>query len=221
MIGKGIRDIKISGRIRTVATLSLFLLAILVMSPRAVAGETASQIARRTSDLLQRASGISADFTLESQGNKSKGKLKTSGKKFMVSTSGMSTWYNGQTMWTYNDRTQETTVTTPTPSEVAETNPLSLITANIGQFTAYYAKKQPTKGKRLVLKPKNSNVGVKSVAVTIADGTYMPTNVVMTPLNGQPVTVHIHSISTKANFSPSDFVYPSEKYPNVELVDLR
>lgn len=184
-------------------------------------GETATQIATRASQLLQRASGVRAEFTLDSQGQKLSGTLKSAGSKFAITTPGMSTWFDGKTMWTYNSRTGETTITTPTAAEVAETNPMSLISANRSMFTAYFAKKQPAKGRRIVLMAKGRELGIKSVAVTIADGTYMPVNIVVTPLKGVPTTVHIKSITTKSNFTVSDFVYPSGKYPKAEIVDLR
>lgn len=189
--------------------------------PEVYASETASQIARRSAQLLQRASGIMADFTLESQGKTLKGKLESQGKKFAITTPATSIWFDGKTMWTYNSATQETTVTIPTAREIAETNPLSLVQGNMDSFTCYFAKKQPSKGRRLVLMPKNNQYGVKSVAISISDGTYMPYNIVVMPKNGQPTTVHIKSLETKTNFSPYRFVYPSGKYPKAEIVDLR
>lgn len=185
------------------------------------AAETPSQIAARSSQLLQRASGIKADFTLEAEGRNMKGTLKSQGKKFAITTSGTSIWYDGKTMWTYNASTGETTITIPTPQEVAETNPMSLMQANADSFKAYFAKKQPAKGKRLVLLPKTKDMGIKSVAVSVNTGSYMPYNMVVTPVSGKPTTVHITGLSTKSNFSASDFVYPSKKYPKAEIVDLR
>ena len=205
------------------ATLRYILAFIMMISGWSVmsGGETATQIATRAAQLLQRASGVRAEFSLESQGQKLTGTLKSAGSKFAITTPGMSTWYDGKTMWTYNSRVGETTVNTPTAAEVAETNPMSLISANGSLFTAYYAKKQPAKGRRIVLMAKGRELGIKSVAVTIADGTYMPVNIVVTPLKGTPTTVNIKSISTKSNFTVSDFVYPSGKYPKAEIVDLR
>lgn len=189
---------------------------------RSQAAETPSQIAARSSQLLQRASGIKADFTLEAEGRNMKGTLKSQGKKFAITTAGTSIWYDGKTMWTYNASTGETTITLPTPQEVAETNPMSLMQANANSFKVYFAKKQPAKGKRIVLIPKTKDdMGIKSVAVSVNTGTYMPYNMVVTPINGKPTTVHITGLNTKSNFSASDFVYPSKKYPKAEIVDLR
>lgn len=190
---------------------------------QASAVETATQVAMRASQLLQRASGVRAEFIIGTGSNQMKGTLLSAGTKFSISTPGMSTWYDGKTMWTYNSRTGETTITYPTPAEVAETNPLALISAGTNRFSAFYAKKQPAKGKgrRVVLTAKGKDLGVKSVAVTIADGSYLPTNVVVTPLTGQPTTVNISRINTKSNFSASDFVYPTGKYPKAEIIDLR
>lgn len=208
-------------RYKRLSTVLMILSAILSFAADLSAAETASQIAHRASQLLQRAAGINAEFTMESEGRSIKGNLKTSGKKFSISTPGTSIWYDGKTMWTYNSSTQETTVTLPTPQEVAETNPLSVVQANSGDFSIYFAKKQPSKGKRIVFIPKRKDLGLKSVAVSVSSGTYMPYNVVVTPQSGKPTTVHINSLSTKSNFSPSDFVYPSGRFPKAEIVDLR
>lgn len=209
-------------KVRFIRTI-LLVFATLFAAGIASAVETATQVAMRSSQLLQRASGVRVEFTLDSQGNRLNGTLVSAGNKFAITTPGMSTWYDGKTMWTYNSRTGETTITNPTAAEVAETNPFSLIAAGTGKFSAFYAKKQPAKGKgrRVVLTAKGKQLGVKSVAVTIADGTYMPTNIVVTPLSGTPTTVNIKRLNTKSNFSASDFVYPTGKYPKAEIIDLR
>lgn len=185
------------------------------------AAQTATQLANRTAELLKRADGVSVAFTMASGGHSVKGEMKAAGSRFAISTPEMATWFDGKTMWTYSSRTGETTVTLPTDSEIAETNPLRLISANSSSFTASYAERQPSSGKKIILSPKKKSLGVKKVEVTVNERTYQPTIVTVYPDSGSPTTITITSFSTKATVTDADFKYPAKKYPKATLVDLR
>ena len=196
------------------------LLTVMAVSLSASA-ETADGMLRKAASFINGAGGLSASFVLDYGQQKLSGTLKASGKRFTVQTSSTSTWYDGKNMWTYNSRNNETTLMTPTPQEVSEANPLSIVNSYSSQFTAAYAKTHSKGSKTIVLTPKSKKIGYKSVHVTIPDGSSIPTKLVVVPSSGQKVTVTISQVKTGLKLPESTFTYPKTKYPKAEIVDLR
>lgn len=193
----------------------------MILGAGGMTAQTADQLLMKAADAINSAKGVSASFTMEAGGEKLSGTLKASGSKFCLLTASSCSWYDGKTMWTYNPRTRETTVTTPTASELAEANPLYLVRSYSGNFTASYAKSQ-TKGSRtVVLTPKSKKSGYRSVHLLIPDKSSFPSAVMVNPLSGQKISVTISQVRTSQAIAASQFVYPKSKYPGVEIVDLR
>lgn len=186
-----------------------------------IAAETADQMLKKASDAINGAGGLTASFTIDYGRQKISGTLKASGKKFALVTPSTSTWFDGKSMWTYNSKSSETTLLTPTPQEVAEANPLSIVNNYSSLFTASFAKGQIKGCTTIVLTPKNKQIGYKSVHVTIPDGSSFPSKLVIIPSSGQKVTVGILQVKTGQKLAESTFVYPQIKYPKAEIVDLR
>lgn len=185
------------------------------------AAESADAVLSRVAKAVKTAEGVSASFSLSSGGQNLSGTLKSSGSRFSLVTSSTSVWYDGKTMWTYNSKTNETTVTLPTSAELAEVNPLYIVNAYSNNFTASFAKSQTKGCKTIVLTPKSKKLGYKSVHVTIPDKSSFPSQLVVIPSSGQKITVKIEKVSIGAKLPSSAFEYPKSKYPKAEIVDLR
>ncbi len=183
--------------------------------------ETADAILKKAASGINGSSGLTASFTLDYGQQKISGTMKAAGKKFALQTPSSSTWYDGKNMWTYNAKNAETTLMTPTPQEVAEANPLSIVNTYSSNFTATFAKGQNKGSKTIVLTPKSKQTGYKSVHVTIPEGSVYPSKLVIIPSNGQKVTVSITQVKSGQKLPETTFVYPKSKYPKVEIVDLR
>lgn len=185
------------------------------------ATESADGMLKKAAGAINGSTGLTASFCIDYGSQKISGTIKASGKRFALQTSSSSTWFDGKSMWTYNAKNAETTLMTPTPQEVAEANPLSLVNSYSSNFTASYAKSQIKGCKTIVLTPKSKQTGYKSVHVTIPDGSVFPTKLVINPASGQKITVSITQVKKGERLSDATFVYPKSKYPKVEIVDLR
>ncbi|MDE5870467.1 MAG: outer membrane lipoprotein carrier protein LolA [Muribaculaceae bacterium] len=185
------------------------------------AAETADGMLKKAAVAVNGSGGLTASFTIDYGQQKLTGTLKSSGKKFSLQTSSTSTWYDGKSMWIYNPKNNETTLINPTPQEVAEANPLSLVNSYSSSFTAAFAKSQISGSKTIVLTPKSKNNGYKSVHVTIPNGSSFPTKLVVIPSSGQKVTVSVSQVKSGLKLPESTFVYPKTKFPKAEIVDLR
>ncbi len=185
------------------------------------AAETADGMLKKAAAGINGTSGLTASFTLDYGQQKVTGTMKAAGKKFALQTSSTSIWYDGKSMWTYNAKTAETTLMNPTPQEVAEANPLSIVNSYSSNFIATFAKSQIKGSKTIVLTPKSKQSGYKSVHVTIPNGSAYPSKLVVIPTSGQKVTVTITQVKNGHKLPNATFVYPKSKYPKVEIVDLR
>ena len=185
------------------------------------AAETADGMLKKAAAAINGAGGLTASFTLDYGQQKMTGTLKASGRKFALQTSTASTWYDGKNMWTYNAGSNETTLMVPTPQEVAEANPLSIVNSYASTFTAAFAKSQAKGSKTIVLTPKSKKSGYKSVHVTIPARASFPSKLVVIPSSGQKITVSISQVKTGQKLAESSFIYPETKYPKAEIVDLR
>lgn len=203
--------------------LIIYLVSVLTVLGMSMTGsaQTADVVLKKAATAINGAKGLTASFTIDYGQQKLSGTLKASGKKFALQTPSSSTWYDGKSMWTYNANTNETTLMTPTPQEVAEANPLSIVNSYSASFTAAFAKTQTKGSKTIVLTPKSKQMGYKSVHVTIPDASSFPTKLVVIPSSGQKVTVSISQVKTGQNMVESTFVYPKSKFPKAEIVDLR
>lgn len=206
---------------RLIISVFIAFLAMASVSQPVSAAETADALLRKSAAAINGAGGLSASFTLNYGQQKVSGTLQSSGRKFALLTSSTSTWYDGKSMWTYNAKSNETTIMTPTSQELAEANPLSIVGSYASSFTAAFAKSQTTGSKTIVLTPKSKQTGYKSVHVTIPDGQPYPTKLIVIPSSGQKMTVSITKVKTGEKLPESTFIYPKSKYPKSEIVDLR
>lgn len=199
----------------------VILMALIIGGTDSVSAETAEAVLKKTSTAVKSAGGLSASFSLTSGNQKISGTMKSEGNKFSLVTNINSTWYDGKTMWTHNANSNETTVTIPTASEVAEANPLYIVNVYSNNFTAAYSKTQTKGSKTIVLTPKSKKLGYKSVHVTIPDNSSFPSKLIVIPSSGQKLTISISQIKTGVKLPDATFVYPKSKFPKAEIVDLR
>ena len=201
---------------RALATLLLMICGPLSAS----AALTAQQVAQKAAAVVGNAKGVQATFTLKSGGHTSKGTITSVGQKFSVILPQVSSWYNGKALYTYNPRTQETTVVTPTAQELLESNPLLYIKGGGGGYSYSFSTVKRT-GKYVVdLVPKSKKSGIKKMTFTINAKTFQPERIAVTTTGGNTI-VDVTTFKAGVSAPASAFEYPKKKYPKAEIVDLR
>ena len=187
---------------------------------RAEAAMTAEQVAQKAAAVISNAKGISATFTIKVDGRGMKGVLKSNGSMFSVILPQVSTWYNGKSLYTYNPRTSETTVITPTAQELLESNPLLYVKGGAGGYSYSFS---PVKrnGKYVVeLVPRSKKSGVKKLTFTISATDFRTERIAVETASGL-TTVDITSFKSGVSIPVSEFEYPKARYPKAEIIDLR
>lgn len=199
---------------------SIITLLLCLFSVEVKAALTPEQVAQKTAAVISSAKTISASFTLNGNGRKSQGSVKCAGNKFAVSLPEVSTWFDGKALYSYNPRISETTVTTPTASELMESNPL-LYVKGAGSNYSYNFSTVKRNGKYVVdLFPTKGNSGIKKLTFTVNSTNFHTEKIVVTTSGGS-MTIDVTSFKPGAAVSASEFEYPKTKYPKAEIIDLR
>ncbi len=200
--------------------LSILLSFLLLTVEANAAPITAEGVVAKAAGVINNAKGINVTFRLTSGKHTTTGTIKSSGKKFSVIMPEVSSWYNGKSLYTYNPRTEETTVTTPTASELLESNPLLYVKGGAGAYT-YSFSKTAKKGKYVVdLIPRKKNTGIRKLVFTIDAATFAVNRIEVEADAGKSV-IDVTTFNKDAVAPASEFEYPSKKYPKAEIVDLR
>lgn len=193
---------------------------LLPLGLEATAAVTAEQVAQKAAAVVSEAKGVNATFSMRMNGKDVKGSLKSSGQKFAVMLPQVSTWYNGKALYTYNPRTMETTVITPTAQELLESNPLLYVKGGAGGYSYSFS---PVKrnGKYVIdLVPRNKKSGIRKLTFTINASNYQTERIAVTTSSGS-TTVDVTSFKVVDALPATEFEYPKSKYPKAEIVDLR
>ena len=198
-----------------------FILPLLLLLPAfsARGAETPAQFLQRCVAKINSAKSLKAQFTVSASGKSFNGQLTQSGKKFKVSAPGAATWYNGKDIWSYSRANGEVTVWTPTPSELAETNPLLYIGTS-KDYNVALDPKSPSGTRILILTPKRRGASVKSIRLTVNSSTLLP-KAISVKASGGNCDVKIKSITLNPKVSASEFNFNKKNYPGVNVTDLR
>ncbi len=212
-----------SRRIATgISPLAIFLFLMLMMVPAYAGAQlTAPQVASQASAKLKNATGIKAEFRIDVNGKSVNGSLLSAGRKYRIMSGAYSAWYDGRSLYTLNPRTKETTLVTPTASELRESNPLMFMDGASESYDLAFAAHQPAGKYMLVLTPKRKNEPIKSVFITLDKKTLLPENIVVTGSDGSVSTLSVTSLKTNMKIGAGIFIYPRDKYPAYRLNDLR
>lgn len=181
---------------------------------------TPQEVATKAASVVSDSKGLTASFDITSNGRTTSGTLKSAGVKFCVLLKEGSIWYNGKSLYTYNPRTSETTVTVPTKGELQEANPLMYVKNGISDYNITFSPVKRTGKYVLDLVPKKKHTGINKLTFTI-DASNFRTEKIVLSLSGGITTVNIKSLQTGQTLPASEFEYPTTKYPKAEIVDLR
>lgn len=186
-----------------------------------VHGQTAESVLQKASVKVKSVKTVDASFSATSSGRSMSGTLKSSGSKFYVKTGGMETWYNGKTLYTYNPSSKETTIVTPTMSELSEVNPLLFLNSYSSYFNPTFSKNKQN-GKYIIdLNSKSRKSPAKKITVFLNAGTLYPEKFIITSNDGNQTNLTITKIRYGGSSNSSEFEYPKSKYPKATIVDLR
>lgn len=169
---------------------------------------------------LKKAQSMEFVFTLWQDGNSSAGRLVVEGRKFYLTTPEMKIWFDGSTQWSYLKSAGEVNISRPNRDELAQCNPLSVLSSINNNFT--FRRLDSAEGMdKIELTPNKPSEDFAKAVVTINSSSSMPKELSIYDSHGGVVTVKISSSKAGAEQPASTFRFNSKQFPGVEVVDLR
>ena len=209
------------------ATPILLAAAFMALPSFAQKDAAARKVLDKTAATLSSLKGVKTGFEITSfvgiaeQGS-TQGTMYLDGKKYRMESPDMLTWYDGETQWAYLPETNEVNVTHPTPEEQQTTHPYA--------FTAIYKKgynytmKQVNhngeKAYEVYLKAENREADIQEIRVNISSN-YIPYSIRVRQGQNNWTRIRVNNLQGKQKFSKDTFTFPTSKYPDAELIDLR
>ena len=198
----------------------LFFIFVLVSTCCYGATKSATGILEAMCAKITSSASLDVDFTINGGQGAVSGHLTMSGPAYVMTTPQLKVWYNGTTQWTMIESTGEVSITEPELAEIMESNPFTILNHYQG---FYKALRLPDSGGRYQieltpLKPRDTNI--KSVRVSVNPNNY-PAKVLVTFTNGDMIDAAISKIIASGRKDPKIFEYDGDKYPAIEIIDLR
>lgn len=196
---------------------TLFFLLMLTLSLSAQQDTKAKNILDKTVEKYNQSKGISVIF-----GGSQSGKLLLKGEKFQLTTQDVTTWFDGQTQWSYLKQNEEVNISTPTPEELRAINPYAWLSLYKQGFNYRYSGVKTREGKQgheIVLTPQTKQ-DIQSITLLIGSD-YEPIYIGILPTEGQMQEFIVHNYRTQLNLNDNAFRFDKSKYPNAEIIDIR
>jgi len=142
---------------------------------------------------------------------------------FILQTPDMSVWFDGKTQWTYIPRNNEVNIAIPSANELRMINPVLMVKdyktgfnlSLTGESTSANAKTAYD----ISLVPKK-NDDITKIEIQIEKSSFLPARLVIIMRNNMRHTINIMKIG-KSDIPDSSFVFPTEQFPDAEIIDLR
>ena len=177
---------------------------------------------------LLKTNAISTNFVMtvkeptSTQPQSIKGNFTMKENKFILNTEEMNVYFDGKTQSAYMTSVNEVSITNPTEKELAETNPLAVLSAYKNKSVIKFAKKNPSKTVHAIeLTPKDQNSTLKKILVNVNKSNNYPLFVQLTDKKGAISTLTLSQFKTGLKIMDASFVFNPKKYKDIEINDLR
>ncbi|MCK9160018.1 MAG: outer-membrane lipoprotein carrier protein LolA [Bacteroidaceae bacterium] len=189
----------------------------------------AKKVLNRVATTFRSAGGVNAKFTIKIEGKDrrivhSNGSIQLKGKRFVLNSNGMITWYNGKTQWTYSKENDEVNVSIPTKEELQSINPYALLYAYQKDYVCRFGNIKSFAGKavtEILLTAIKPDQNYQKVVLYVMNKTYQPLFIKLQSVDGSQTEISIVSYKTNLKYADDIFIFYSSKYPNAEIIDLR
>lgn len=190
--------------------------------------QTATSLLDQTAAKLKNSGGISATFEATqfkktTENGTTQGSIDLSGKKFKVTTPGLTTWFDGKTQWSMLGGSGEVNVSTPTAEELQSINPYAFVDLYKSGYksTLSYVNKGGKKCPNVRLVATSKQRDIREMRIVLDPDTHLPSSIRILRKDGNWFRIRVKSISLGKKWDDSHFRFSEKDYPGVEIIDLR
>jgi hypothetical protein len=190
---------------------------------------TAENVLDTTADIFKHEGGVSAWFRATNYQNgveqgHIEGNMRIKGNKYRLSTPELTTWFDGNTQWTYITANEEVNISEPTEEEREQMNPYAFINLYKKgyQLNMTSTTLQSIPCYEITLTAKKKETNIPSAIITINKKDFVPMSIQLQQHDtGNWSRISIFNFSKEKESKESDFKFDASSYPNAEIIDLR
>ena len=206
-----------------------YFLPILLFSFQSITAQNNAQAEKIISDLLAEAktTAIKTNFKLvisnksNSQTNTSTGFFTLKGTKFLLEMDEMKVWFDGKTQWAYVTQNKEVSITEPSEKELAETNPMAILSGYKAKCTIKFSKTKSTTNHSIEMIPKVKNNNILKIDVQVNKSNENLVSIKLTDKNGSTSLLTLSNYQKAVSAPDNIFTFNPAKFKGVVTNDLR
>ena len=157
--------------------------------------------------------------------NSSEGTITVKGDKYRMKFMDSELFYDGKTLWSYLPDVNEVNITEPEPDdEDIFNNPRRLFTIYENDYKYQLIDNISENGKDYALIdlfPFDLEEDFSRIRLQINTNEYFLSSATIFGKDGSHYTITINNYKTNSNFDDSYFIFDENKYPDVEIIDMR
>ena len=182
----------------------------------------ARQLLDRVSDTFRQAGGVEIVFEIRAPEGTSAGRIRLKGDKFRLDTEGVTTWFDGQTQWTYLDASDEVNVSEPTAEELQSINPYAWLSLYKNGYTLKMGKQADPRLHKVVMTASRRGSELQCLILYIDKQTLHPAKLSLVRRGDrEAVIVLVKAYRTGQAYDDTLFTFDKHTYPTAEVIDLR
>lgn len=206
--------------------ISLFLFSALTMGQ----DEKAGSILDRMSEQTRSAPSVSIDFTVIMSSlqddiiEEFDGRLTLKGEKYRVTVSGMESWFDGTSVYTYMTDVNEVMISDPDEDGGLLSSPSRLFNIYSEEFRYRFIGESNLSGRVLYeidLHPLDLEQDFHTVKLFIDSADNFIQSAVIAGKDGHRYTFLVNEFTSSKEVPDSFFVFNKQDYPGVEIIDMR
>lgn len=149
------------------------------------------------------------------------GNLIMKGNQFYLTMEEVKVWYDGTTQWAYFAQNNEVTITKPTHEELAETNPMAVLSGYTAKSKISFSKVKRAGFQNIDLTANNKNDAFTKVNVQfIKNGQQLHALQVFNK-DGSRNELTLSNYKANVTVQASTFTFDKNRHPGVLINDLR
>lgn len=205
-----------------------WLLLLLATCTLSVQGQSANDILDQAAAVIRQSTGAEARFSItvkdqEAPAGNSQGTIQFKGHCFRLETPEIITWFDGKTQWSYLKNSEEVNISSPTPEEIQQLNPYSLLTLHRQGYQAVLGEISYFQKNSIYEITLSSDKGnnMQQIVVYLKKNSLTPVFIRVVQNDGIVNEVNVQSFQLNRNWNEDHFTFQSKDYPDAEVIDLR
>jgi outer membrane lipoprotein-sorting protein len=149
------------------------------------------------------------------------GKLLLKGNQFYLEMEDMLVWFNGKTQWVYLKQSNEVSITEPSEEEIAEVNPVAVLTAFKAKSNLRKANSSNPQNVKIEMTPRKKGESFSKVEAEFVKSGGNLSLIRIHYTNGSKHEIQLNNYRLQSQIPAGSFVFDKSRFKNVIINDLR